>query len=125
MKMSKYLISVVLLLSIMLIGCSDDATEGTSDDTKQSFTVINSASSDWRITELYAGVSGEVIGSLDVGDGIHRGQSLDFDVSDEGCNKQWEVNAVYNDPAGTECRQYKQVECGKTTVFTFNNNDCS
>ncbi len=123
MKIFKYIL-VGLTFSILTIGCSSGAEEGIGENTEQSFVVVNSASSTNRIVQLYADVQGGVIGSLGIGDGIHKGQSLDFTVAEEECDKDWEVNVVYNDTAQTECRQYKHIKCGTTVVFTFDNTTC-
>ena len=96
------------------------------DDTWQTFTVVNSASSTFRIVSAQAGPVGSYIGNLYIdGDGLHKGESQSYGVSNDDCDKDWKVIVYYNDPDSTVCAQTRMVPCGGAVTFVFNNTLCS
>ncbi len=97
-----------------------------NDDTKQSYTVVNSASSTFRIVSGQAGPVGGLLKYIYFdGDGLHKGHSQSFGVGDNECGKDWKVFVYYNDPGSTSCSLVKRVPCGGSATFVFNNTNCS
>jgi len=95
-------------------------------NTKQLYTVVNSASSTYRIINGQAGPVGTLLKYIHFdGDGLHKGHSQSFGVSDDECDKDWRVYVYYNDPGNTYCSQVKRVPCGGSATFVFNNTNCS
>ena len=107
------------------VGCETKVGD-VNDDTEQSFTVINSAGSTFRIVDGQANKLGEHLRSLVIsGDGIHKGGSQSFDVSSDDCDENWRVVVYYNDPDRTDCATTKFIACGGSTSFIFNNTTCA
>lgn len=124
MKRFVVFLGLALLIAVTSTGC--ETTTSVDDDTRQSFTVVNSASSTFRIVSGQAGPSGSLLGYIHFnGDGLHKGQSQSFGVGDDDCDKDWKVIVYYNDPASTACTQTKRVPCGGSAAFVFNNTLCS
>ena len=120
---SWFLIGVVLAV-VGITACSGN--QPVDDNTKQWYTVINSASSTYRIISGQAGPVGSVLVNIQFdGDGLHRGHSQSFGVLDDYCDKDWRVYVYYNDPGSTYCSQIKRVPCGGSATFVFNNTNCS
>jgi len=125
--MSRFYVFVgaaVLLIGAVLTGCENSTP--VDDETRQYFTVVNSASSTFRIVSGQAGPVGSFLGNIYIdGDGLHKGQSQSYGVYDDECNKEWKVIVYYNDPGSTYCAQVKTVPCGGSATFVFNNTLCS
>ena len=117
-------IGAVLVLVAGMTACESGARP--DENTGQSFTVVNSASSTFRIVSAQAGPVGSFLGNLYIdGDGLHKGESQSYGVSDDDCDKDWKVIVYYNDPGSTACAQVKTVPCGGAVTFVFNNTLCS
>ena len=119
----------LLLIGAALTVAGISACEGSpplDDGTKQSYTIVNSASSTFRIVNAQAGPVGSFLGNLYIdGDGLHKGESQSYGVSDDECDEDWKVIVYYNDPGSTACAQVKTVPCGGSATFVFNNTLCS
>ncbi len=108
-----------------IAGCETKTLEGVDDDTEQSFTIINSSSSTFRIVDAQAGVVGDFFNAVVIdGDGIHKGGSQSFTVDSNDCDDNWRVDVYYNDPSRTHCSTTQFISCGSSTSFTFNNTTC-
>ncbi len=119
-----WFIGAVLVLAAGMTACESGARP--DEDTGQSFTVVNSALSTFRIVSAQAGPVGSYIGNLYIhGDGLHKGGSQSYGVSDDECDKEWKVIVYYNDPGSTYCAQVRTVPCGGSATFVFNNTLCS
>ena len=93
---------------------------------EQSYTIVNSASSTFRIISGEAGPVAALPRRIYFnGNGLHKGQSQRFSVQYGECDTDWKVIVYYNDPGATACAQVKTVPCGGSATFVFNNTNCS
>jgi hypothetical protein len=118
-----------LLVVFIVIGCEVKNTSDESDPEAQSLTIANSANSTFRIIDAKANILGGGLLHFDIGDGIHKGKSKSFFVTEENCDKDWAINVWYRDRPwadvdDTRCQHILTVKCGKINVVTFNNNTC-
>ena len=122
-KMMIVLMGVIFL--IHLTGC-EGVVSDLLHETEQSFTVVNSANSTFRIVKVEANKAGLPLQQLVIADdGIHKGKSDNFSVKDNECDVEWRVGVYYNDPIRTHCEAAKVVPCDDDpAVFTFNNTEC-
>ena len=105
---------------------------GNDDDvivepTVQSISVSNSTSSTFRIVRLAVGFAGDAspaMMTIPIGEGIHRGYNVTFDVDSEECDRDWLINASYNDSPTTSCSTTALIKCGEVNSFEFNNLSC-
>ena len=122
-KMTIVLANLIFMFFVM--GCTQPV-DGVHDDTEQSFTVINSGDSTFRIVDGQANKIGENLRPLNIdGDGIHKGGSQSFSVSSDDCDNDWKIVVYYNDQDRTNCEATKFITCGRSTSFIFNNTTCS
>ena len=122
-KMMMGLIGVIFL--IHLTGC-DEAVSDLLHETEQSFAVVNSAYSTFRIVKVEANKVGLPLQQLNISDdGLHRGESDSFSVEDNECGVEWKVVVYYNDSDHTHCEAVKIVPCNDDPeLFVFNNTEC-
>lgn len=97
------------------------------EPTIQSILVSNSTSSTFRIVRLSVGITGDAspaMTTVPIGEGIHRGYNVTFDVDPEECDMDWIINASYNDIPSTSCSTTGLIKCREVNSFTFNNLSC-
>lgn len=113
-----------LAFTLLISGCGGDGdNEGGVDNQTGTFTVINSATSTFRIVRVIANeINDTPSGQIVPGDGIHKGGQHSYRV--EECDTSWVVDVIYNDQGSTRCEQVHIIPCGGNRDFIFNNTTC-